>query len=151
MIENQNFEEQERIAKLKAKDVINQRGLTSYMNNTKWRNLVEAMNTKMPFKPFYDIKYLLEERDEESYYSFEGIINYTGDWGDGCYYFKTDAEFFHIEWIRIHPILHVYNRQNLSYDVIDACDELEYFLNKYKIHYEIEKNNTYLIYGYKAG
>ena len=43
-------------------EIVQRRGLTSCMNNTKWREFREAMEYEMPFKPPYIYKTLLRKR-----------------------------------------------------------------------------------------
>ena len=50
-------------------EIVQRRGLTSCMNNTKWREFREAMEYEMPFKPPYIYKTLFEEETGE-YFEF---------------------------------------------------------------------------------
>ncbi len=46
----------------KVRRAIAERGMTSHMNNTKWRTLCLAITEELPFPPPYQVKYVLKER-----------------------------------------------------------------------------------------
>lgn len=70
------------------------KGLGSYMNDTKWRELLAEID-KLPFPPPYQRKDILRSEPEPTH--FDSDVWYLGDWEEGIY------PFFSIEWIRIRP------------------------------------------------
>ncbi len=61
------------------REEIARRGLTSWMNDTKWREFRKAMETEMPFPPPYLYKTLFEE--EAGLPDFSRDVRYLGDYG----------------------------------------------------------------------
>ena len=61
-IERGNFARQKSTTELVAK-IVQERQLTSCMNNTKWDKFRHAMLEEMPFRPPYEIKTLFDEDD----------------------------------------------------------------------------------------
>ena len=46
--------------------IIEKSNLCSYMNNTKWDELITAVRNEMPFPPPFEIKYLTQEDISQS-------------------------------------------------------------------------------------
>ncbi|MEY4748110.1 MAG: hypothetical protein RIQ60_324 [Pseudomonadota bacterium] len=63
--------------KLKVKAELTKRKLGSLMNDTKWRELLVAIN-QLPFPPPYQRKDILHPEAEPS--TFNEDVSYLGDW-----------------------------------------------------------------------
>jgi hypothetical protein len=123
--------------------ILMERGLTSHMNDTKWRELCAAI-AELPFPPVYQVKTL----DEAEPYpdTLEPSSSYGGDWGRTY----EAALGVHIEWIRVTPR---YKRTigRLLEPVIDDCsDELRVLLRRLNIPF-VESDGFFTIYGHAAG
>lgn len=131
MIANQN--------KMKVMEAIADRNLVSIMNNTKWRELQDAVINTLLFPPPYQCKYLLEGilYPEE----FETDVWYWGDWEEGI------EPFYSVEWIRVRPRYLKHRGKLVSPELIDITDDFVNILKALSIPYRLEKD-TYYIYGY---
>lgn len=127
-------------------DIVQQRGLTSCMNNTKWQEFREAMECEMPFPPPYIYKTLFEEEDRE-YFNFSKDVSYTDSYDIESF---ADYNYKIIEWVKVRPRYYEEKGGYLVKQRIlhDAEPEFIQILNKYSIPYEVE-NGTYIIYGYR--
>lgn len=122
--------------KEQAQKIITSRGLCSYMNRTKWRELITAIRAEMPVPPPYQFKFLTSSGEPE----MPGKLYHWGNWNDEG--FPTEEFYFNIEWLRILPICSIPGKQ------IDEAAALEAILARYHIPYERDQN-CYTIYGYK--
>lgn len=125
----------------KIKIIVEDRRLTSYMNNTKWKELLAAIKEQM-----YDIpikyKTLFEQNDPNKYWTIAG-----------------DEYFDHmnmssIEWFKIAcEVTTVEKRGRLMEDKVISYSkkkEILQILQRYSIFYEYDEiENSYIIYGYK--
>lgn len=133
-------------------DIIIQRNLTSYMNNTKWREFRTAMLEEMPFCPPYDYKTLFDGSDYNKRDSVQHLIKNEGP----CSFCSFDEESFFflnykaIEWMKIRPRFFTQECGRLVKKEVwyDCEKEFVEILRKYQIPYEVE-NGVYTIYGYK--
>lgn len=133
-------------------DIITERHLTSYMNNTKWREFRTAMLEEMPFVPPYDYKTLFDDSDYISKDYVQHLITNEGP-SSFC---SFDAESFNflnykaIEWVKIRPRFFTQKGGQLVKKEIwyDSKKEFVEILIKYNIPNEL-KNGVYTIYGYK--
>lgn len=132
--------------KQKADHIIESRQLCSYMNDTKWNELRDAMMNEMPFQPAFIVKFVIDE-DAPDDNSIKNDV--FGDWYYGL---SIDREcfnaFFVIEWVKIRPWYMKKRGALVADEKIDASPELEALLRKYSIPYESE-NGLYCIYGYR--
>lgn len=128
--------------KRKAFNIIKQRNLCSYMNNTKWEELRYSMCNDMPFPPPYDIKYIDVEHSTGDDVN-KDIFHY-GEW----YETFLLTENFLIEWVKIKPVILKHRGCLIPPEVIDETQELINILEKYNIPYT-EENNIFTVYGYK--
>ncbi len=134
--------------KKKINNIVQQKGLCSMMNNTKWKELKKGIS-ELPFLPPFVIKSVDEE--ETFYHQFKEDVYYTGDWGmylDN--YLGGDiyaTPFYAVEWIKIRPRLLKHQGRLIESKVIDETDEFLAILKKYNIPFE-EQNGAYIIYGY---
>lgn len=133
-------------------EIIATRNLTSYMNNTKWREFRTAMLHEMPFEPPYDYKTLFDDNDYISKDYVQHLINREGP----ASFSSFDEESFNflnykaIEWVKVRPRFFTQEgghlvKRNIWYD----CEkEFAEILRKYTIPHELE-HGVYTIYGYK--
>lgn len=126
----------------KVMEVINDRQLVSYMNNTKWKEFVHAMDEEMSVAVPFDLKNLFEDDHFELYDCL-----YDDEWFNN-YDFKS------IEWVKVKPKFHesihrgmLIPDEKIYYDV---TEEFLSLMKKYSIPYEYdETEDVYIIYGYK--
>ena len=122
------------------RDVIQQRNLTSYMNNTKWhemlRDIAEIPNLSIRYKSLFD------ETDPEISWHI------------------TDDEYLRymnlseIEWFKIDDVTREYSRKGLLLDPEvteeNVKDKIERILEKHSIYYEYESDSgVFTVFGYK--
>jgi hypothetical protein len=125
--------------KIKVQQAINERQLSSVMNNTKWRGLQTAVNEGFPITPSFQVKFLLddfsipEEFGEDNWYS--------EDWEEGL------EPFFAVEWIRVNPKYTKSKGLLLESEVTDYTNEFIQLLKRLKIPF-VKEDDTILIYGY---
>lgn len=81
----------------KVRAAVEKRGLVSLMNDTKWRELVNAVKTRLPFPPAFQVQDVLSDQPQPEL--FEKDVHYVGDWIEGL------SPFYSIEWIRVRPTL----------------------------------------------
>ena len=119
--------------------IVEERRMSSIMNDTKWEELRYAMMNEMPFQPPYTVKFLTDDApcaEETSWheaYVYEGLFNAA----------------LAIEWIKIRPVKKKSRGALIPPEWEDAHDELEKILDKYNIPYE-EENGVYCICGYRT-
>ena len=129
--------------KKEIRNIVEQRQLTSYMNDTKWNELRTAMLEEMPFPPSYFVKSLFREKVPEYWEN----VWYWGDWRTGLSD-VGDVKGYWIEWLEIYPQYKKHIGMLVEPQIIDASQELEVVLAKYHIPYE-KIGHAYRIYGYK--
>lgn len=128
------------------------RGLTSFMNNTKWRELRTAMLEEMPFEPPYEYKTLL---DDDDYINKDYIQYLIHEEGPNCFG-NYDAESFNfldyksLEWMVFRPRFYTLEGGQLAKKQIwhDAEEAFVAILKKLNISYEIA-DGVYFVYGYR--
>lgn len=131
--------------------IIESKGLTSYMNNTKWKEFLHAMENELPFVPPYEFKTLFEEEDWQIFRKCDGWkdwdIDYAGDFDDEAF---PRNQCYVLEWVILFPRL----CKNLGGslvripEIVDETEELQEVLEKYHIPYEIN-NGYFIVYGYQ--
>ena len=134
--------------KEKVREIVTQRNLCSYMNNTKWNELRTAMMNDMPFPPPYIIKFLFEdEAIGEKHFSED--VYYLGDWYS---IFAIEGHYFNgafaVEWIKVRPRYLKHRGHLIKPEVIDAEDKFVEILRQHSIPYK-ENDGIYCIYGYR--
>ena len=129
--------------------IIEQRGLCSMMNTTKWRELKKVVS-ELPFEPPFVIKMVDEE--ETSYHRFDKDVRFGGDWG--LYlddYLGGDiyaTPYFAVEWVKVRPRILQRQGRLIPDKVIDETELFVEGLKKYNIFYE-EVDGCFVIYGYR--
>ena len=121
--------------------IVEERGLYSLMNNTKWKELISAIKEKIPNIP---IKYktLFEEEAPTNFWTMAGDE-----------YFEY-LNMVSIEWFRIScEIKEIKHRGRLIEDkliIYDKRAEIYEILKNFNIPYEYDEiENAFVIYGYK--
>lgn len=128
-------------------EIINERQLVSYMNNTKWKEFVHAMDEEMSVAVPFDLKTLFEDGHFE-YEHFELYDRFYDSESFNNYDFKS------IEWVKVKPKFHesihrgmLIPDEEIPYDV---TEEFIGLMKKYSIPCEYDEiNEVYIIYGYK--
>ena len=122
--------------------IVEERGLYSLMNNTKWKELISAIKEKIPNIP---IKYktLFEE---------EAPTNFGTMAGDEYFEYLNMVS---IEWFKIScEIKEIKNRGRLIEDKVNIYGkkaEIYEILEKFNIPYEYDEiENAFVVYGYKS-
>ena len=125
----------------KIHSLVEQKGLVSYMNNTKWHELFNAVNENIPY---IDLQYktIFEDKSPDEYWELYG-----------------DEEIEHmnlaqIEWLKIKPIKTEYTHIGMlvspKIQTYDKNSEILKILHQYNISYEYdETEQVFIIYGYK--
>ena len=140
-----NIEKKISLVKKKVSHIICERNLCSYMNNTKWSELIIAIRNEMPFPPPFSIKYVTQNIDIQDELE-KGDVYYLGDWeGEE---FPAQEYYFNIEWIKIRPCYLKSKGKFVEPEKIDGTNKFEEILHKYSIKYEL-KEGLYCIYGYR--
>jgi hypothetical protein len=133
---------------LKRKKVVNsiiiQRGFASFMNDTKWLTLQEAIKT-LPFPPPY-IEKIVDHEDHDEAFNLSDAPRYVGDWSP--FYEEGLPLFFEIEWMKIIPRHAVYRGNLVAPNIIDETEELRQLLIEHSIPHE-EENGIFTIIGYR--
>lgn len=141
-IENGDFDHKKTESE-KIHELISERRLTSYMNNTKWREFIHAMTKEMSIDIPYGYKTLFEEKGDEvlcvSSFDIESFNSYD---------FKS------LEWVKLKPKFFEHKHRGMLLDdekiPIYVEEEFVRLMRKYSIPYQYdEENKVYIIYGYK--
>ncbi|MDR7003005.1 DUF6678 family protein [Neobacillus niacini] len=125
--------------KIKVQQAINERQLSSIMNNTKWRGLQSAVKEEFPITPSFQVKFLLDDFSIPEDFGEENW--YSGDWEEGL------EPFFAVEWIRVNLKYTSSKGLLLEPEVTDYTDEFIKLLKRLKIPF-LKEDNTIRIYGY---
>ena len=122
--------------------IVEERGLYSLMNNTKWKELISAIKEKTPNIP---IKYktLFEEDTSAYYWTMAGDEHFE--------YLNMKS----VEWFRIsYKIKEIKHRGRLIEDkviIYDKRAEIYEILKNFNIPYEYDEiENAFVVYGYKS-
>lgn len=141
-IENGNFDFKKTLGEQIA-EIVHERQLTSYMNNTKWKEFLHAMKDEMSIMIPYNYKTLFEENENDlwwgRHYDIESFNNYQ---------FKS------IEWVKMKPKFYesehrgrLIEDEKIYYNVEQEFLDL---MRKYSIPFVYDEGNEqYIIYGYK--
>ena len=121
------------------RQAITERGLTSVMNATKWRELRDGVMNDLPFAPAFQRKDLLEADPYPE--TFDEDVNYCGDWPAGI---DRSAE---IEWIRVRPRRRVRRGQLIPDGLDDIEEALVALLHRIGVPF-LREPGAIRIYGY---
>ncbi len=121
--------------------IVSEKQLCSVMNNTKWRELLDAVKA-LPFPPPYQIKCVnVKEPTPEV---FDRDVWYWGDWSD-----EALTPFYAIEWICVRPTYKKHRGRLIDDALIDETSEFISALDRHAIPYATD-NGAFFIYGYKS-
>lgn len=158
------MERKKKSRKERVLELIEKRGLVSFMNTTKWKELKRAVIEEMPFQPKYYMK--IVEMETVNMKHVDATINETM-W---CNYWKGEAHwgylddprfedllswdcfatpFWAIEWIKVKPKKGISQDGLVVSEIVDATKQFVAILKRYNIPYE-EENGVYTIYGYRG-
>lgn len=129
--------------KRRMRRILTERGLTSFMNDTKWRLLCEAVASELPFPPAYQLKRL----DVEGPYprELDHEPSYYGDWG-------TTPEALlglEVEWLRVAPRYQRARGPLIAAVVEDCTDDFRSVLTRLSIPFS-EEDGFFTIYGHAS-
>lgn len=131
------------ILKKKVKKIADERNLYRIISNSKWCDLLLAMETEMPFEPPFILKRLDEDISPE-HDDFDDHLAFLGDWS-----FENicNGNFFIIDWIKIYPYYYKHQKSLENPKKVDATVKLKEILDFYDIPYSV-KNGAFIILGY---
>ncbi|WP_020532571.1 DUF6678 family protein [Flexithrix dorotheae] len=140
-------EKDEDIVKLKQKvsKIIKSRNLSSIMNDTKWLELQQNIDS-LPFPPAYNEKLILKDKAVFTFKDFKDPPKYQGDWSS--FWQEGLPIFFTIEWLEIRATQQIHQGRLVPPKIIDATKALVQLLNKLNIPFE-QESDIITIYGYK--
>jgi hypothetical protein len=127
----------------KVRRAIEERGLTSHMNDTKWRKLCEAVAEELPFPPPYQAKLLVSDGPEPA--ELEPSPSHYGDWAVTP---ESSMGVF-IEWLRVAPRISVHVGGLMAPRVQDCSEALRHLLKRMNIPFN-ERDGFFIIYGHTA-
>lgn len=126
----------------RVREFVQQNRLVGAMNNTKWRELREAMD-EWGNAPAYEIKYLFDEKSEAE---VEQAIAETtvaiGDWSHGHF-----CPMFDIEWVKIRKLRSVFRGHLIVREIVDNSEGIRAILERFTIPY-VENEFCFTVYGY---
>ena len=126
----------------RVREFVQQNRLVGAMNNTKWRELREAMDG-WENAPAYEIKYLFDEKSEAD---VEQAVAETtvaiGDWGYEHFY-----PMFDIEWVKIRKLRSVFRGHLIAREIVDNSEGIRAILERFTIPY-VENEFCFTVYGY---
>jgi hypothetical protein len=127
----------------KVRRAIAERGLSSHMNDSKWRALCTAIADELPFPPAYQAKYVLSAvaNPEE----LEAAPAYFGDWARTP---EASMGIF-IEWLKVAPRVSTHAGQLLAPRIDDCSDALRDILERLRIPFS-EQNGFFIIFGHTS-
>lgn len=129
--------------KQRVRDMLTQRSLGSYMNDTKWRELCLGMRA-LAFPPAYQIKSVFE--DSPCPVEFSYAPDYVGDWA--C---TPEASVgLHIEWIRIAPRYRQHRGRLIAPEIFDCSDEVQALLSRIGLPV-VEQDGFFLLLAHASG
>ena len=127
--------------KEKIKQVLEERNLTSFMNNTKWKELIDSIMENMRDIPI-QYKTIFDEEEPSVYWTID-----------------TDEHFFHmnmsvVEWFKIRSKFEKVIGQGRLIEpkicITDKKPEIECMLNRFSIPYEYDDiEKCFIIFGYR--
>jgi hypothetical protein len=122
---------------------IEQRCLTSHMNDTKWRALCTAIAQRLPFPPPYQAKLVLSDTADPEV--FEAAPSYWGDWARTP---EASMGIF-IEWLKVAPRVSVHMGQLVAPRIDDCAASFRDILKDLRIPFK-EEDGFFIIYGHTS-
>lgn len=114
------------------------RGLASFMNETRWRALVDAVHAELPFPPPFQLQPVLAEREPP--WDLE-VVDYWGAWGEL-------EPFFAIEWLRVLPRYRKPMGRLGADEWVDCTEAFRALLIRLRIPHREDDAGSFWIYGY---
>ncbi|GAB1855804.1 hypothetical protein MHTCC0001_06390 [Flavobacteriaceae bacterium MHTCC 0001] len=125
-------------------NIVKQKGLGSYMNDSKWLQLQKEI-IKLDFSPPY-----LEKLVTDNEFRYANVdtnnVSFFGDWAP--FYKGGMPLFFDIEYLMIIPRRKEYVGKQVNDKTLDISEKLKEILTKINIPFETNCNN-FIVYGYK--
>lgn len=121
-------------------EILTERGLASYMNDTKWRELCRGLD-KVPFRPAYQVKYVHADAPEPV--ELQYAPTYFGDWAST----PESRLGLHIEWVKIAPRYSRYRGRLVTPLIQDCSSELIAPLTRLRLPF-IEQGGFVVLYGH---
>ena len=129
--------------KQRVRDILAQRSLGSYMNDTKWRELCLGMRA-LAFPPAYQSKSVFE--DLPCPVNLPHAPDYIGDWA--C---TPEASLgLHIEWLRIAPRYSQHRGRLVAPDIVDCSDEVLALMSRLCLPF-VEQDGFFMLLGHGSG
>ena len=117
---------------------IERRGLASFMNTTRWRALVDAVQAELPFPPPFQLQPVIGDREPP--WNVEAV-DYWGGWSEL-------EPFFAIEWMRVLPRYRKSAGRLVADEWVDGTDAFRALLTRLHIPFRADEAGTFWIYGY---
>lgn len=137
--DNEILKYKERVLK-----IVKEKGLGSYMNNTKWLKLQKEMSN-LEFPPAYLEKLVTDNEFKYAKVETEKIT-FLGNWTP--FYLEGMPLFFDIEYLVLVPKRVKHIGKFIKHEIMDISEELNKILTNINIPFEID-NGNFVIYGYK--
>ena len=129
--------------KQRVRDILAQRSLGSYMNDTKWRELCLGMRA-LAFPPAYQSKSVFE--DLPCPVDLPYAPGYVGDWA--C---TPEASLgLHIEWLRIAPRYRQHRGRLIAPEILDCSKEVLALLSRLGLPV-VEQGGFFVLLGHGSG
>ena len=120
---------------------IYERGLTSHMNDHKWRALCSAVVEQLSFPPPYQEKHVLSDVPHPEV--LESAPHYYGDWART----PEGAMGLSIEWLKVAPRVSVPTGRILPPRIKDCSAQLRVLLTSLRIPFK-EVDGFFFIFGH---
>jgi hypothetical protein len=127
----------------KVRRVMIQRGLSSHVDDNKWRELCTAVAEELPFPPPYQVKLVASELGEPE--ELESAPSYYGDWARTP---EASMGSF-IEWIKVAPKVRVPVGHRSGSKVLDCSKEFRDLLERLRVPFT-EGDGFFTIFGHTA-
>lgn len=119
---------------------LERRGLAGFMNDTRWKALVEAVRSELPFPPGFQLKPVTGEADPEP---DTAALGYLGAW-------EELQPFFDIEWLRVVPRYRKHRGRLVADEIVDCTDAFRGMLQRLRLPFREDEARTFWIFGYAA-
>lgn len=114
---------------------ISENQLISCMNDTKWKELIYAINTIVGYEPMVNIRWIFDEKNKGGFSQMH--------WAE-----VAEDGFERIEQMQIDPIKKQYVGRLVAPQTTDFTEQLKTSLDKHHIPYDFE-GGIFTIYGYR--
>lgn len=116
------------------------RGLAGFMNDARWRALIEAVHADLPFPPGFQLKPVTGEADPEPDAT---ALAYWGAWDEL-------QPFFAVEWLRVVPRYRKHRGRLAADEIVDCTDAFRALLRRLRIPFREDGARTFWIFGYAS-